>query len=74
LDQLRVGEHARIAGLDGEPPLTQRLLELGLMEGVEVEVLAIAPLGDPIEIRCGNSRISLRRREAKRIRTLPINV
>ena len=29
-----------------------------------VEVLALAPLGDPIEIRLGNSRLSLRKAEA----------
>jgi Fe2+ transport system protein FeoA len=39
-------------------------MELGVLEGEEVEVVAYAPLGDPIEIRLGDSRLSLRRREA----------
>jgi ferrous iron transport protein A len=64
LDQLRTGEMGRIQNVAGEPALVQRLLELGLLEGEEVQVLAIAPLGDPIEISFGFSRVSLRRREA----------
>jgi ferrous iron transport protein A len=42
----------------------QRLYEFGLFEGEEIEVLALAPLGDPIEIRLGNTRLSLRKSEA----------
>ena len=34
------------------------------MEGEQVEVVALAPLGDPIEIRLGNTRLSLRKAEA----------
>ena len=64
LDQLRIGEKGRIQNVTGEPALVQRLLELGLLEGEEVQVLAIAPLADPIEISFGFSRVSLRRREA----------
>lgn len=68
LDQLHVGALATVTEVGGDPALLQRLLELGLMEGEVVEVVALAPLGDPIEIRCGNSRLSLRRREAASIR------
>ncbi|HLW68425.1 MAG TPA: FeoA domain-containing protein [Gemmataceae bacterium] len=64
LDQLRAGEKGRIQAVAGELALVQRLLELGLLDGEEVQVLAIAPLGDPIEIGFGFSRVSLRRREA----------
>jgi len=70
LDQVRIGERAVIDTLAGEAALVQRLLELGLFDGEEVEVLAVAPLGDPIEILCGNSRLSLRRREAANIRVV----
>jgi ferrous iron transport protein A len=67
LDQLQPGEHARVLALAGEDALTQRLLEMGLLEGEEVEVVAVAPLGDPLEIRLGDYRLSLRRREAARV-------
>ena len=64
LDQLRPGQRGRVVALAGGDALVQRLLEMGLLEGEEVQVLAIAPLADPIEISFGFSRVSLRRREA----------
>ena len=68
LDQLRVGQRASIAEVQGNDALGQRLLEMGLLEGEEIEVLGFAPFGDPMEIRLGDYRLSLRRREAARIR------
>ena len=45
--------------------LERRLLELGFVEGVEVEVLHEGPLGgDPIAVRVSDTTIALRRREA----------
>ena len=48
----------------------QRLMEMGLFEGEEVEVVSLAPLGDPLEIRLGDYRLSLRRVEAARVQIL----
>lgn len=48
----------------GEDALVQRLLEMGLFEGEEVEVIGFAPLGDPIELQLRDYRLSLRRAEA----------
>lgn len=64
LDQLRPGQRARLETIGGEPSLVQRLMEMGLLEGEEVEVVGFAPLGDPMEIRLRDYRLSLRRREA----------
>jgi ferrous iron transport protein A len=70
LDQMRPGQRGRIAALIGNDSLVQRLMEMGLFEGEEIEVLALAPLGDPLEIRLGDSRWSLRRAEAARIQII----
>jgi ferrous iron transport protein A len=67
LDQLLPGQRGLIERLDGPPALVQRLLEFGLLEGEEVEVLAFAPLGDPIEVQSSFTRLSLRRSEAAHI-------
>jgi ferrous iron transport protein A len=64
LSDLRPGNRAAVEAVGGDPGLLQRLYEFGLLEGEEVEVLALAPLGDPIEIRLGNTRLSLRKSEA----------
>lgn len=67
LDQLRTGQRACIQALAGADAIGQRLLEMGLLEGETVEVLGFAPLGDPMEIRLRDYRLSLRRQEAARI-------
>jgi ferrous iron transport protein A len=67
LADLRPGQSAAVVSLAGDPALVQRLYELGLFEGEPVEVLALAPLGDPVEIRVGNSRLSLRKAEAANV-------
>jgi ferrous iron transport protein A len=67
LDQLRPGQSARVEALQGDDGIVQRLLEMGLFEGEEVEVLGFAPLGDPMEIRLRDYRLSLRRSEAARV-------
>jgi ferrous iron transport protein A len=64
LDQSRPGDRLCIERVDGSPELVQRLLEFGLLEGEIIEVVGIAPLGDPLEIHIGGTRLSLRKREA----------
>ncbi len=64
LAELRPGDRAEVVSITGEPALVQRLYEFGLFEGETVEFLATAPLGDPIEIRLGNTRLTLRKAEA----------
>jgi ferrous iron transport protein A len=64
LDQLVVGARARVGAVRGPVAYVQRLMEMGVFEGEIVEVIGAAPLGDPIEIRVGSSRLSLRRDEA----------
>ena len=64
LDQLRPGQRGRITTLQGEDALVQRLLDMGVLEGEEVEVVGFAPLGDPMEVRLGASRLTVRRTDA----------
>ena len=62
-----IGQRGRVIALRGDLVLVQRLMEMGMLEGDEVEILAIAPLGDPIELRLGDSRLSIRRADAARV-------
>ncbi len=64
LADLLPGQSGVVESLSGDPALVQRLYELGVYEGETVEVVAFAPLGDPVEVRLGSTRLSLRRREA----------
>jgi Fe2+ transport system protein FeoA len=72
LDQLPVGQPCRVTAIQGDDALVQRLLEMGLLEGEEIEVTNVAPLGDPLEIRLRDYRLSLRRREAARVLVQPL--
>ena len=67
LDQLNSGQRARVEALAGDDVIAQRIMEMGLLEGEEIEVLGFAPLGDPMEVRLGDYRLSLRRSEAARV-------
>jgi Fe2+ transport system protein FeoA len=44
------------------------LLEMGLLEGTEFEIVRLAPFGDPIDIRIRGYHLSLRKADAARIR------
>ena len=67
IDQLAAGVPALITGIDRAAcgdTVWRRLHEMGFDEGVDVEVLHKAPLGDPIALRVGNMTIAIRRAEA----------
>ena len=72
LDEFRPGQRVRVVAVAGTDTLVQRLLEMGLLEGEEVEIVGYAPLGDPVEIRLGDYRLSLRRSEAARVSVVPL--
>ena len=67
LADLAPGQSAEVLLVSGDPALVQRFYEMGLLEGERVEVVARALLGDPIEIRLGSSRLSLRKAEAANV-------
>lgn len=68
LDQVQKNQSARIEGFIGDDVVLQRLMEMGLLEDEVIEVIGFAPLGDPMEIRLRDYRLSLRRSEAARVR------
>ena len=55
----------RITGIRGQSPMSYRLMEMGLIEGAEIQVLGKAPLGDPLHLRLGDYELSLRSSDAE---------
>ena len=49
---------------EGDSRYKSKLLSMGLVRGVQIEVLQAAPLGDPIEVAVLSYRLSLRKEEA----------
>ena len=56
-----------MSGVAGDVDATRRLMDLGLIRGTAVEVVRVAPLGDPMEVRLRGFMLTLRRAEAEHI-------
>ena len=67
LDTLSQGQRAVIKDVAGDDAVAVRLMEMGLIDGEEIELLGRAPLGDPLEFLVRGYRLSLRSEEARRI-------
>ena len=67
LDELPIAVRAWVTRVEGDDDLSVRLLEMGLTPGVEVCVLGVAPLGDPLDLEVRGYRLSVRKREAQRV-------
>lgn len=64
LAQAKKNTPSRIVSIGGERSFRRRLMELGLVPGVEILLLNVAPMGDPLELLVRGSRLSIRRAEA----------
>ncbi|MBK7257018.1 MAG: ferrous iron transport protein A [Ignavibacteriae bacterium] len=65
LSSLAPGESGTIQQMQGlGRNARQRLLEMGLMQGVRIRLVRRAPLGDPLEIHLKGYRLMLRDSEA----------
>lgn len=60
LSSLPPGAHAHVVEVVRTHPLRRRLLELGFVRGAHVNVLRIAPMGDPVELSIGGALFALR--------------
>ena len=68
LNELReIGQRGRIVDVTGDDAVSVRLMEMGLTDGEEIELIGFAPLGDPAEFRIRGYRLSLRKAEAARV-------
>ena len=72
LKELRPGKSARIEEVGGEGALRQHFLDLGLISGVDVTVVKLAPMGDPMELMIRGYELTLRLDDAARIRITPV--
>jgi ferrous iron transport protein A len=72
LDQLPIGNSARIETVRGEDGVSVRLMEMGLLDGVPVKVVGAAPFGGPREYLVRGFRLSLRSSEASRVAVSPL--
>ena len=69
LDQLPVGGSCVIEQVGNQRgAVKRRLVDMGLTPGTTVELIKMAPFGDPMELRLRGYELSLRREDAAQIR------
>ncbi len=67
LDNLKVGESARIISVGGDAALRRHFLDMGLTPETVVTLIKKAPMGDPLEIFVRGYELTLRKDDAARI-------
>jgi len=67
LSKLLPGQYGKLTSLNPERSVDQRLMALGLLPGMVLKLVRIAPLGDPLAIEFAGQVVSLRLTEAQTI-------
>lgn len=62
---MHVGQTGEISGFHESDQTVEHLLQMGLTEGSAIEVLRLAPSGDPIELRVSGYSLSMRKADAE---------
>ncbi|WNY28262.1 hypothetical protein MmiEs2_04460 [Methanimicrococcus stummii] len=67
LNQVKPGCSCKVVNIGGNNILKNRLLCMGVTPGTTIEVVKVAPLGDPMELKIRNYNLSIRKKEASSI-------
>ena len=65
ITDMKIGDKAQIIGYDiTKVGYRAKLLALGLTRGATIELIGVAPMGDPLRIKVRGFELSLRKSEA----------
>lgn len=67
LSEKKIGDTAVVKDLDCEGSLKQRFTDMGLFKGTKLKIISFAPLNDPMIIEINDSKIAIRKADAKKI-------
>ena len=67
LADLQPGQHGVVTQVQGRGAIRQRLLDMGILPDISVEVERVAPSGDPVWVKVQGFQLSLRKKEAKTV-------
>ncbi len=67
LANLNIGAVAKVSAVSGSSSVTKRLMEMGVVPGVSIRVVKVAPFGCPMEVRVRGFSLAIRRSEAETI-------
>lgn len=66
LSDLKIGEKAIILDVNIEE-IPLKLIEMGCLPGNEIQLLQIAPLGDPLYFNINDSHVAIRKETAQEV-------
>lgn len=64
LSDFKIGEVGKVKTISCDSETKRRMIDMGLVPGVEISLNRIAPLGDPIEISLRGYKLAIRRYES----------
>lgn len=67
LNDLKIGQKARVEKLNSKGALRRRIMDMGITPGAVVFMRKTAPFGDPLEINIRGYELSLRKADAEQI-------
>lgn len=73
LIDVKPGQKAIVIRIEGSGALRRRMLDMGIVPGVELEVVRKAPWGGPLQLRIRGYYLAMRRSECEQIAVVPAN-
>lgn len=67
LRDLKPGNFCVVKSINAEGAFKRRIMDMGITTGVEIKMVKVAPLGDPVEVSLRGYQLSLRKSEAESI-------
>ena len=67
LSELNPKDKGLIKKIEKSGSLKRKLLDMGVIPGSSIEVMKLAPLGDPVDVKIRGYHLSLRKEEASQI-------
>ena len=68
LSSLNIGQSGVVRLLEGQGEIKRRLMDMGITRGTSIAVHKLAPLGDPMELHLRGYSLSLRKKDAEKIK------
>ena len=64
LGKLKTGQKGNVVKINARGELGRRIRDMGLIPGMNVQIVGRAPLLDPMTLRFANTSVAMRRSEA----------
>ena len=67
LRDLKPGQQGKVTSISTTGAMNRRIMDMCVIPGVEIRVVKVAPLGDPVEVMVRGYELSLRKADAELI-------